>query len=158
MQATEHERMTRKLFADLRATGASVLISLHPRSRRGDYQEMADGCGARIAESPLLELLPAADLFVATHSSTVRWAILLKTPIIVLDDFGIGSNGMFGENSLTFVTDRATVKNEAERLLAVSTSPAGQSSSSPDEERMDGASGGRVVSLLERMCKIDVGK
>jgi hypothetical protein len=38
-----------------------------------------------ILKESLREVLPAADLFVATYSSTVRWAVLLRIPGIVVD-------------------------------------------------------------------------
>lgn len=152
MGLADHEDMTDSLFSDLRGIGAEVLLSLHPRSRSEDYQLMADRAGAAIAIQPLLEILPAADLFVATHSSTVRWAILLKTPTIVLDDFGVGENGMFDAHSVTFITDRSTISEVARTLLTRTAQGENAISHQAEADLFDGLSAQRVVSALEAIC------
>lgn len=151
MGVADHDEMTNGLFSDLRGIGAEVLLSLHPRSRAEDYQLMADRAGAAIAIQPLLEILPAADLFVATHSSTVRWAALLKTPTIVLDDFGVGE-GIFDAHSVTFITDRSKIKEVARTLLTPTVQVENAASHQAKTDLFDGLSAQRVVSALEAIC------
>lgn len=152
MGAADHDDMTGNLFSDLRTIGAEVLLSLHPRSRAEDYQLLANRAGVAIATQPLLEILPAADLFVATHSSTVRWAVLLKTPTIVLDDFGVGENGMFDACSVTFITDRSTVSEVARTLLMRTALEESFIPHQAGSDLFDGLSSQRVVSVLEAIC------
>jgi hypothetical protein len=128
-----------------------LLLSLHPRSRPEDYREAAERAGAVISDRPLLEILPAADLFVATHSSTVRWAILLGIPTLVLDDFGVGANGMFEAGSVTFVTNRSDVKDRVRSMLAQAQVEQGNMARPPAPELFDGGSARRVVTLLESL-------
>ena len=85
---TQHRQHTDELFSALKAAGASVLLSLHPKSRRSDYAAVASKYGLPIAQQPLIELLPAADLLVATFSSTIQWAIGLGIPAMVIDAIG----------------------------------------------------------------------
>lgn len=146
-----HDTLTSDLFDDLRATGAALLLSLHPRSRPEDYRQAAERAGAVISDRPLLEILPAADLFVATHSSTVRWAILLGIPTLVLDDFGVGADGMFEAGSVTFVTNRSEVKDSARSMLAQAHAEQGSMARPPARELFDGGSARRVVTLLESL-------
>jgi hypothetical protein len=152
MGSADHNDMTKSLFSNLRRIGAEVLLSLHPRSRIEDYQLMANCAGAAIATQPLLEILPAANLFVATHSSTVRWAALLKIPTIVLDDFGVGENGMFDAHSVTFITDRSTISEVARTLLTRTAQDENAVSHQAETDLFDGLSTQRVVSALEAIC------
>ena len=81
----EHWRATDELFAALASSGAAVLLSLHPKSNREDYAKAAGRHGLAILDEPLSAVLPAADLLVATFSSTVRWAIGIGIPAFVVD-------------------------------------------------------------------------
>ncbi len=85
-----HHALTDELFAALAGSDAAVLLSLHPKSKRENYAAAAARHGLAIAEERLVDLLPAADLLVGTFSSTVRWAIGLGTPAIVVDAIGTG--------------------------------------------------------------------
>lgn len=152
MGAAHHDTLTANLFDDLTATGAALLLSLHPRSRPEDYRQAAERAGAVISDQPLLEILPAADLFVATHSSTVRWAILLGTPTMVLDDFGVGADGMFEARSVTFVTDRSKVRDTARSLLGQAHAVKGNMAPPTATDLFDGGSSQRVVALIESLC------
>jgi hypothetical protein len=80
-----HWQLTEELFAALAVSGAAVLLSLHPKSRRADYVPVAARHGLALLDERLSEVLPAADLLVATFSSTVRWAIGLGIPAVVVD-------------------------------------------------------------------------
>lgn len=151
MAAVQHDALTTGLFGDLSATGAALLLSLHPRSRPEDYRQAAELAGAVISDQPLLEILPAADLFVATHSSTVRWAILLGTPTMVLDDFGVGANGMFEAGSVTFVTDRSLVQETARSMLTRTHAEQENMPHPAAPDLFDGGSSRRVAALLESL-------
>jgi hypothetical protein len=63
-----------------------ILLSLHPKSRRADYEVIAAQNGAFIVDRSLSEFLAAADVFVAgAYSSTMRWALALGIPAVNLD-------------------------------------------------------------------------
>ncbi len=116
LDAPEHWALTEQMLRSMAETGANVLLSLHPRSRREDYSNLAERFGAVIVSSPLIDILPAADLFVATHSSTVRWAVLLRIPVIVLDDFGVGCNAMPGRG-VQFLRERDQLATLCRHML-----------------------------------------
>ncbi len=40
----------------------------------------------------MVSVLPAADIFLATFSSTVLWALLCHIPVILFDFYGLGYN------------------------------------------------------------------
>lgn len=151
-----HLRGSADLLCALGSSGVALLVSLHPRSNPADYEAMVQAAGARISDRPLVEILAGADVFVATHSSTVRWAGLLGIPTVILDDFGIGQSIFEGIDGLAFVTDRRTLKQFVSRLAA-----------DEDERRrrverlrascsrldpFDGKSSRRVIELILREC------
>jgi hypothetical protein len=80
----------RGIFPVLARSGASLLISLHPKSSRADYETFVSQFGAKIVNWPLFEILPAADVFIAgAYSSTVRWAMALDIPAVNMDVWGL---------------------------------------------------------------------
>lgn len=120
LDAPKHWELTEQMLGSMADTGANVFLSLHPRSRREDYRSLAERFGAVIVSSPLIEILPAADLFVATHSSTVRWAVLLRIPVIVLDDFGVGSGSM-PIGGVQFLSERNQFATRCRQMLETQT-------------------------------------
>ena len=87
---TEQFDFLRDIFPALARSGASLLISLHPKSSRASYEAFVSQFGAKIVDRPLFEILPAADVFVAgAYSSTVRWAMALDIPAVNMDVWGL---------------------------------------------------------------------
>lgn len=84
-----HKQEMQFLFETLTATGAHVLLSIHPRSDKAWYQPLADAAGAHIADQRVYSLLPLCDIFVATYSSIVAQAIALQKPSIVVDFYDL---------------------------------------------------------------------
>jgi hypothetical protein len=157
LEAREHWRLTEQMLASLVRTGANVLLSLHPRSRRDDYLPLAERFGAVIVAHPLIEILPAAHLFVATHSSTVRWAVLLRIPVIVLDDFDVGNGAMYAGGGVQFLKDRSELELLARQLLE---DPSLRVSIKADLNRQaqgmdpfDGGNSARVIALLKNQIR-----
>lgn len=64
--------------------GWEVLINLHPRIER-DSVDWLKGMGVVIVDRPVETLVPLADLFVASASATIRWAICAGVPVINYD-------------------------------------------------------------------------
>ncbi|MDX1975770.1 MAG: hypothetical protein SFT92_08885 [Rickettsiales bacterium] len=62
----------------------TTILSLHPRARKPFYDKLAKKYGLAIAEEPLYKILPIGTLFMATLSTTVRWAAQLQIPSLVL--------------------------------------------------------------------------
>lgn len=72
-------------FEILGRVSGNVLLCLHPKSNAETYQSLADQHGLRLSARPLVEMLPGADLFVCSGSSTILWAQLCTLPTINLD-------------------------------------------------------------------------
>jgi hypothetical protein len=112
-----HREMTERLFEALAASGATVLLSMHPRSNRHDYEQAAMRHGLVIAEEPLAILLPAADMLVGTFSSTIRWAIGLGIPAIVIDALGLRLNLYRDLDGVTLLDDHAALAKHLEAFV-----------------------------------------
>jgi hypothetical protein len=160
LDAPDHWRLTEQMLASLERTGANVLLSLHPLSQREDYLAVAKRFGAVVVTQPLLEFLPAADLFVATHSSTVRWAILLRIPVIVLDDFDVGVDAMYGGGGVQLVRDRSELEPCARQLVENSSRRASVQEALERQahgmDPFDGGNSARVIALLRSQLGFSV--
>jgi hypothetical protein len=91
-----HMERLGKLAAILGACGAEVVLCLHPKAERSRYLGLAQRYGLVISDRPLSEELPRADLFVASWSSTLRWAAMLGVASVNLD-WAAQDYDLFGE-------------------------------------------------------------
>ena len=159
MNHSRHLRLSGELFQQLRSSAGNVVLSLHPRSRPTDYLDAASQVGAVISPLPLVNILAAADLFVATHSSTVRWAILLGIPVIILDDFGVGAAGMFDTDGIRLLSERSSLGREAGLLLHDLASRTAAIEGLERQQRkmglFDGQSGERLLAFFENITTKD---
>jgi hypothetical protein len=80
-----HMASIEQLFAILGALECKVIISLHPKACREHYHALAERHRCAISPLQLSELLPGADIFVASWSSTLRWSAMLGITSINLD-------------------------------------------------------------------------
>lgn len=80
-----HMEQLGRLAEILRASDAEVVMCLHPKAGRSQYEALAQCHGLVISDRPLSEELPRADLFVASWSSTLRWAAMLGIASVNLD-------------------------------------------------------------------------
>ena len=85
LEFDDYQSMARFLVASLQTlTNYHVIFSLHPRigSEARTYME---GLGAKICARDTLELVAACDVYVASVSATIRWAIVCNVPVINYD-------------------------------------------------------------------------
>ncbi len=81
-----HFAFVDRFLALLSRHKAQILISLHPKMSRADYEARVSAAGLRLADRPLIEILAAADLFIAGgYSTTIRWAMGIGIPSMNLD-------------------------------------------------------------------------
>jgi len=80
-----HWQTINDLLAVCSGQDCNVLISLHPRSNWSHYSWIEEKYPVKICQEALKDILVTADIFVASYSSTIRWAIALGIPVINLD-------------------------------------------------------------------------
>ncbi len=140
-------------FAD---AGAQVLCSLHPKCAPEDYAFLTREHGAALASRPLAELLPAADVFAAGFSSTVRWAVLCGVPTVVADLGWWGYDLYDHLRGVVTVRDAAALSAAASELVrdgarraALAAAHAAAGAELPP---FDGLAGARLVDLVARLA------
>ena len=78
-----------RFLSNLARPDLAVLLALHPKSSRHTYQNIASKYGFHFADQPLTHVLPSADLFICSCSSSVLFAKLAAVPTINLDYLGV---------------------------------------------------------------------
>lgn len=77
------------LMKSLDSLEQNILLSLHPKMNRKKYEFLEDKYNCTILDERLADVLPIADIFVATFSSTVVWSILCGIKTVVVDFYGL---------------------------------------------------------------------
>ena len=133
----------------------NVLISLHPGSDWSHYSWIEEKYPVTICREPLKDILVIADLFVASYSSTIRWAIGLGIPVINLDlwQFDIRQyRNLTGHQTVTTVLE---FDDLAKKLVAVPENRGSNSGPSPDRDRtgilVDGKAKERLMRFIESL-------
>jgi hypothetical protein len=65
-------------------SGYNVIVALHPSVPASEAEKL-ERYGARVAKLNTAELIPLCDFFVASVSSTIRWAIACGIPVVNYD-------------------------------------------------------------------------
>jgi hypothetical protein len=77
------------LIKNIDKVNQNILISLHPKMCRKNYIFLEKKYNCRVLNERLVEVLVAADLFIATYSSTVAWSVLCGIKTLVVDFYGL---------------------------------------------------------------------
>jgi hypothetical protein len=134
--------------------GHNVIIALHPSVPPADAVKF-ERYGARVAPLNTAELVPLCDVFVASISSTIRWAIACGKPVVNYDVYRYRYTDFIGiEGVLTFeeqdefvsvirriTSDPAYAMEIRQKQVAVASLWG----------RLDGKSGQRMVDLVRRL-------
>lgn len=96
---------------------ANCLISLHPKMKYDKYKFIEDEYNIPISKRPLSEILPAADIFAATFSSTIQWAVLCQIPSIVFDFYGFNYTMYDYLIGTTIINKKNELPIELEKLI-----------------------------------------
>jgi hypothetical protein len=140
------------LVSSITQTGAHILLSLHPKSDPERYLFLEKQYGVHILREPLRMVLPTAHLFVATFSSTVRWAVLLGIPSVVVDFYGMNYSMYDHLPGVLKVTNKAVLVRV---LRSVLENPSyydylkrEQQKAAPTIARFDGQATQRILDLI----------
>jgi CDP-glycerol glycerophosphotransferase (TagB/SpsB family) len=134
--------------------GYNVIVALHPSVPPADAAKF-ERYGARVAPLNTAEMIPLCDIFVASISSTIRWAIACGKPVINYDvyryrytDF-IGIEGVLTfEEQHEFIAALRRITSDPPYLTEIQRK---QAAAAPLWGRLDGKSGERLVELVRRL-------
>jgi hypothetical protein len=105
------------LMRTLLEVETNCLISLHPKMIPGRYRFIGSEYGIPISMERLVDILPAADVFAATYSSTVQWAALCHIPTVLFDFYGFNYAMYDFLKGVKVVTDKMALTPYLRRLL-----------------------------------------
>lgn len=80
----EHWREIDSIVNNASKAGQNLLLSVHPRSDISQYRYLAERFNCCILSESLAEIIGAADLFLASNSTTFVWSVLCGIPTIAL--------------------------------------------------------------------------
>jgi len=84
MSWSEHWAEINLVMKEVDLFNANLLVSIHPRSDVNDYLFIQDRYNCKIIRESLSDVIGAADLFMASNSTTFVWAVLSGVPSIAL--------------------------------------------------------------------------
>ncbi len=151
----EHRSKLEAFSKCLARSGATFLLSLHPRSKREDYKALAERYGFVIVDEPLVEVLPAGDLFLSGSSTTIEWAILCGIPVLNIDYAGLNLplwqcfRGVLHVPDVGRLTELLT--RIAEDPLYVQGLAKAQREAAAQVAVFDGRAGDRFIAFLEAL-------
>lgn len=85
---SKHWDDIRYLVESLDSLNVNCLLSLHPKMNINKYRFLQNEYGCNIINEKLVHVLPVADMFVASFSSSVFWSVLCGIKTIVIDFYG----------------------------------------------------------------------
>jgi hypothetical protein len=95
--------------------GCTVVVRLHPRMAFEAFRHI-EAWGVRISQRDTASLVPLCDLFVASVSATIRWAIACGKPVLNYDVYRLGWTDFQDAPGVLRVETRADFAATARRL------------------------------------------
>jgi len=151
-----YEAMTRTVLGALgKIGGAHITVSLHPACGPVARQAALDA-GLTPSDEYVVELIPKHDIYVASFSSTIRWATAAGKPVVNYDAYGwnlqqFNSGGFFNETRFETLMSRLTElvgSRQAYRGAAEA-----QVESAAQWGIVDGLSTRRIADTLDRLMR-----
>ncbi len=155
LEFTDYRDMTRFLVKSLQSLqDFHVVFSLHPRIDP-ETKAYIESLGAIICYRDTLEMVPICDVYVASVSATIRWAIACGLPVINYDIFHYcydDYDGAPGVISVRMKKDWLVLLDDMDRDPAwITNYLALQQSAAADWGETDGKSGTRMVELFDKV-------
>lgn len=131
--------------------GWNVIIRPHPKTRPDKIMALK-AHGVAVSYADTAGLVPLCDLYVASVSATIRWAIACGKPVVNYDVYQYGYRDYENVPGVALVTTRKAFNELIERLTS---DPAMLLEMASEQERtaqtwamLDGGSGRRITELI----------
>lgn len=102
----EHNKEMNFLCEKLKSTELEVLVSLHPRMNRKDYESLLVRHNLKLLEERIDDVLPSFDFLIATYSSVVNRAIICSIPSLVIDFYGLNLSYLDNIEGVSVIKNR----------------------------------------------------
>lgn len=128
-----------------------VVIRLHPRLRIADFIKY-ETPNMRFCEDSTYSLVPLCDLFVASASATIRWAIACGRPTLNYDVYQFGYKDYESATGVLTVSKKVEFERTLKRLACdgdfLRQTTQSQVSCAPQWGKLDGKAGDRIIAAL----------
>jgi len=147
-----------------RRSGANIIAKLHPTIRISTMEWMNLPpylFDIEFVRPDTATLVPDCDLFIATVSSTIRWAIACGKPVVNFDVYRYGYRDFHDARGVVTVSEVEEFEAAVNRLVDDRSFFAEisrrQAACAPEWGRLDGQSGERIRALIRRLAEEDTG-
>ncbi len=138
-----------------RTPGHNVIVSLHPSVERQSMSYL-EQWGATIADEPVSELIPLCDLYIASVSATIQWAIACGKPVLDYDVYRYRYPDYLGVGGLIRVEEQVDWLAALERFACDEAFRVGlvarQAHDAPRWGVLDGHAGDRLLALFRELA------
>lgn len=97
------------------AGAVNIVLRPHPRLRPEELASF-ETAGCRVVTHPTEQLVPLADVYVASISATIRWALALGIPVINYDCYRYRYDDYTGAQGMTLVEDQNAFDSTLQRI------------------------------------------
>jgi len=154
--ATYHE-LVRFWVQSLSAIdGYNTVIALHPRVKYEDMRYV-EQWGVKIAQKDTADLIPLCDIFIASASATIRWAIACGKPVVNYDVYRYKYTDFAEVDGVITVEEKNEFRSEMSRLTGdqefYADIVARQKASSASWGRFDGCAAERILQLFDQLIE-----
>ena len=105
------------MISELSKTSQNILISLHPKQDLKKYIFLEKKFNCKILNERLMDVLPVADVFISSYSSTAIWSVICGVKTLIMDFYGFNSSIFDDFNSITFIKNKEDFKSGVNSLL-----------------------------------------
>ena len=131
----------------------NVVVALHPTVKIESMRHI-ESDNVRIAPRRTSELVPLCDLYVASVSSTIRWAIACGTPVINYDVYRYRYTDFLNLGGVLVIEEQSEFQEIVKRLAddpeALAQLRRRQQADAPRWGFLDGRCSARILQLLRR--------
>jgi hypothetical protein len=132
--------------------GWSVLVRPHPRQTEGEIRNLAR-YGVKITTHDTASLIPLCDLYLASVSATIRWAIACGKPVINYDVYQMRYKDFTDVEGVITVHDKSSFETVLKRItgdrIYYKLVEEKQKEAAPGWGMLDGKSSERMLQLFE---------
>jgi hypothetical protein len=149
-----YEELLRFWVATLAETGWNLVLRLHPRMPREQFTFLEEA-GGRITDEDTAHLVPLCDLYVASASATIRWAIACGKPVVNYDVYRFNYCDCKGVPAVFTVSEKQAFVDIIQMLTGdpAKLSEAANAQNIVREQwgRFDGGAAGRLLALVDAL-------
>jgi len=130
----------------------NIVICLHPSVTVHEMKHI-EKFGVKIARAPTYQLIPLCDIFVASISSTIQWAIACGKPVVNYDVYRYRYSDYLNVDGVINIEDKSDFVNTLQRLTSdtnyYAEKAVRQSVHANKWGCLDGMAGDRLIQLFD---------